>query len=66
MAEENIISQELLDILACPLCKQDVKLLEYRKGHYGLKCGECKRIYPIQDGIPIVVRRATLPDGWQL
>jgi len=55
MTDENIISQELLDILACPLCKQDVKLLQYREGSYGLKCGECKRIYPIQEGIPVML-----------
>jgi hypothetical protein len=47
-----MISQELLDILVCPLCKKPVALTE---GAKGLKCGECRRVYPIQDDIPIML-----------
>ena len=46
------IDKELLDILACPVCKTDVVLTEDKKG---LKCVKCKRIYPIRDGIPIML-----------
>jgi len=46
------ISQELLDILVCPLCKVPVKLTP--KGD-GLKCGQCRRVYPIKDDIPIML-----------
>jgi uncharacterized protein YbaR (Trm112 family) len=41
------ISQELLEILACPVCKRAVKL----KGKK-LVCAKCGRQYPIVDGIP--------------
>jgi uncharacterized protein len=46
------ISQELLDILVCPLCKTPVKLTPDGKG---LKCGQCRRLYPIKDEIPVML-----------
>jgi len=47
-----MIPQDLLDILVCPLCKKPLAL----KGTgESLKCGECHRVYPIQDGIPILL-----------
>jgi uncharacterized protein YbaR (Trm112 family) len=53
--DEEIISKELLEILACPLCKTDVELIEYKTNEHGLKCSKCKRIYPIKDGIPVML-----------
>ncbi len=53
--ENEIISKDLLDILACPACKTDIQLIEYNKDKHGLKCGKCKRIYPIKDGIPVML-----------
>lgn len=46
------ISQELLDILVCPLCKAPVKLTADGQG---LKCGQCHRLYPIKDDIPVML-----------
>jgi uncharacterized protein YbaR (Trm112 family) len=46
------ISQELLDILVCPLCKAPVKLAADGQG---LKCGQCRRVYPIKDDIPVML-----------
>jgi uncharacterized protein len=46
------ISQELLDILVCPLCKVPVKLTE---DNQGLKCSQCRRVYPIKDEIPVML-----------
>ncbi|MFN2530234.1 MAG: Trm112 family protein [Pyrinomonadaceae bacterium] len=46
------ISQELLEILACPVCKAKVELKADRSG---LKCVECKRVYPIRDDIPVML-----------
>lgn len=46
------IDEKLLDILACPACKTDVHLLEDESG---LKCEECKRVYPIEDDIPVML-----------
>ncbi len=46
------IDQELLDILACPKCKGEVKLTE--KGD-GLVCEACKLKYPVKDDIPVML-----------
>ena len=46
------ISQDLLEILACPACKAKVEL---DKDASGLKCVECKRVYPIRDDIPVML-----------
>jgi uncharacterized protein YbaR (Trm112 family) len=44
------VDQELLKILACPACKADVELKENK-----IVCSQCKRKYPIRDGIPIML-----------
>ena len=46
------ISPALLAILACPLCKADVRLTADEKG---LKCVCCHRVYPIKDDIPVMI-----------
>ena len=57
------ISEELLEILACPACKAEVNLTP---DGTGLKCVECHRVYPIRDDIPVMlVDQATIeaPEG---
>ena len=46
-----MISQDLLDILVCPVCRKPLAL----RGGAALKCGECHRVYPIRDDIPILL-----------
>ena len=46
------VSQERLDILACPVCIKSVHLTANGKG---LKCEQCKRVYPIIDDIPVML-----------
>ena len=46
------IPQVLLDILVCPICKTPVRLLDDKSG---LKCATCRRVYPIQDEIPVML-----------
>jgi uncharacterized protein len=46
------ISKELLEILACPLCKEEVRLTSDGSG---LKCQKCHRVYPIRDDIPVML-----------
>jgi len=54
-----MIAKELLDILACPACKADVRLEGDR-----IICTRCGRRYPIRDDIPIMlIDEAELPDG---
>ena len=47
-----MVSERLLEILACPVCKTKVDLTPDNKG---LKCSSCKRIYPIRDDIPVML-----------
>ena len=46
------ISKELLEILVCPVDKADLELKQNRDG---LKCVQCKRVYPIRDDIPVML-----------
>jgi uncharacterized protein len=46
------VDAELLEILACPNCKTPVKLVH---DGAGLKCDQCKRVYPIKDDIPVML-----------
>jgi uncharacterized protein len=46
------VSKDLLDILVCPLCKAPLELLQAESG---LKCVQCKRVYPIRDDIPVML-----------
>ncbi len=45
-----MIDKELLNILACPVCKADVELKENK-----IVCKKCGRKYPIKDGIPVML-----------
>lgn len=45
-----MISEELLEILACPLCKGKVILHEEK-----IVCAKCAKKYPVKDGIPIML-----------
>ena len=52
-----MIDPKLLEILACPLCKTEVKPEGER-----LVCVQCARRYPVRDGIPVMlVEEAELP-----
>jgi hypothetical protein len=46
------IHPDLLEILACPVCKTPVEVV---KDGAGLRCGQCKRVYPVRDDIPIML-----------
>ncbi len=46
------MDKKLLDILACPECKSDLK---YLKKEQQLVCLACRLSYPIRDDIPIML-----------
>jgi hypothetical protein len=54
------ISQELLDLLVCPVCKTPVKLTADEKG---LRCAKCRIVYPIRDGFPVMIRDEAKPES---
>jgi uncharacterized protein YbaR (Trm112 family) len=46
------VHKDLLDILACPKCKGDIRLNETESG---LICDTCRLLYPIKDDIPVML-----------
>jgi uncharacterized protein len=46
------VSAELLKILVCPLCKAKLDLVHEGQG---LRCTQCRRVYPIRDDIPVML-----------
>jgi uncharacterized protein len=46
------ISKELLEILACPRCKGEIRLTEDGSA---LVCEGCRLLYEIRDGIPVML-----------
>jgi uncharacterized protein len=47
-----MLSQELLDILVCPVCKRD---LVYDAAAQTLTCHACRLRYRVEDDIPIML-----------
>lgn len=45
---------KLLEILACPKCKGDL-ILSIEIQDEGLVCKRCELVYPIRDGIPVML-----------
>ncbi len=45
--EQTVISQDLLNLLVCPVDHEQLELVDST-----LVCTSCGRIYPIVDGIP--------------
>lgn len=46
------LSPELLEILVCPKCHGE---LEYRPEPESLICHACRLVYPVEDGIPVML-----------
>ena len=54
------ITEEFVEMLICPACKGKVRLKEDGSA---IKCVECRRAYPITNGIPaMVVEEAKMED----
>jgi len=49
---KDLIPKDLFNILACPLCRAD---LRYTKDRKQLVCVKCGQKYPIQEGIPVLL-----------
>lgn len=59
MGVSMAIDPELLAILACPTCRTPVTLTA---GGAGLRCAECRRVFPIQDEIPVMLMDEAIPE----
>ena len=55
------VDPRLLEILLCPACHGPIRALPEDTG---LECATCGRVYPIRDGIPVLlVSEASPPRG---
>jgi uncharacterized protein YbaR (Trm112 family) len=53
------IDERLLAILMCPACRGRVRT---DPKDQGIECEDCGRVYPVRDGIPVMlVEEATPP-----
>ena len=52
------IDPQLLEILICPACHGDLKQLDAGDG---LECLKCGRVYPVRDGIPVMLVEEASP-----
>ena len=54
------LSPELKEVLVCPKCKGN---LDFREAQNEIHCTRCALIYPIEDGIPVMLVDAARPLG---
>ena len=53
-----MISEKLLEILACPSCKGSLVFKNET-----LHCQECRRIYPVRNDIPVMLIEESWVEG---
>jgi len=54
------IDKEFLEILACPVCRAPLENRITGDGE-SLRCTVCRRVYPVEEGIPVL-----LPDAGEI
>lgn len=54
-------TQELLEILACPRCLGQLELRGTDENPEGFLCPACKVVYPVRDGIPVMLTEEAVP-----
>ena len=47
-----MISEQLLELLVCPVCHDRLAVVPERDG---LTCERCRLVFPIRDGIPVML-----------
>ena len=46
------IDARLIAILVCPACRGKIRV---REAEQGIECEGCGRVYPVRDGIPVML-----------
>ncbi len=57
---DSAVDPRLLEIIVCPDCRAG---LEVAADHSELTCEGCGLLYPIRDGIPVLLVDEALPPG---
>jgi len=53
--------KDLLEILACPRCRGGLEVLDSPSPYAGLCCRACAVVYPVREGIPIMLVEEAIP-----
>ncbi|MDO5536215.1 MAG: Trm112 family protein [Desulfovibrionaceae bacterium] len=53
--------KELLDVLVCPKCRAKLAPLPAEGEVEGLCCQSCQKVYPVREGIPVMLMEEALP-----
>jgi uncharacterized protein YbaR (Trm112 family) len=53
-----MISEQLLELLACPACHESLVVTSEQSG---LLCVRCRLVYPVRDGIPVMLQEEAQP-----
>jgi uncharacterized protein YbaR (Trm112 family) len=48
-----MISEQLLELLACPVCHDRLLAAPERSG---LLCEQCRLVFPVREGIPVMLK----------
>lgn len=64
------MNADLLEVLACPKCRGAIAPVvapENDSEVEGLACAACGVVYPVREGIPVMLVEEAVPaDGWAL
>lgn len=63
MKMPNLLNQFLEDTLACPVCRGPLHAGPTPAKTLWLTCSRCRLRYPVEDGIPVLIRERAVPDG---
>lgn len=53
-------TQDLIKILVCPKCRGELEAWTSGKEH-GFACAACQIVYPVTDGIPVMLVDQAIP-----
>ena len=52
------LDPDLLNILACPVCRGNLEIMGETEG---LACARCAVVYPVRDEIPVMLAEEAVP-----
>jgi uncharacterized protein YbaR (Trm112 family) len=55
-----MFSEQLLARLRCPACRAP---LAFRQDKQDFRCDACRRVYPIRDGVPVLLAEEGTLEG---
>lgn len=55
------MSRHTRHLLACPRCHGALRDVESDAGLSGMQCDHCRVVYPVEDGIPVLLVEAGKP-----